>query len=161
VRTYSRLVYTQAFALLGDSQEAEDVTQECFLRAFRFRVRLREPEKFPQWLLTIARNIARDHYRRRHPTESLDGSPERSFADEETQLPLRQIEQKEACSAVTAAIDELPDRYREAITLRYLRGLDYRTICRRLSLSDGALRGILGRALHRLRDALERRDPPA
>ena len=72
VGQFSRLVYAHAYTLLGDRQEAEDVTQECFLRAFRFRVRLEDPAKFPYWLLAIARNLARDRYRQRHAVQSLD-----------------------------------------------------------------------------------------
>jgi RNA polymerase sigma-70 factor (ECF subfamily) len=157
VRQFSRLVYAQAFALLGDSEEAEDVTQECFLRAFRFRVGLSDPAKFPQWLLAIARNLARDHYRKRRATQSLDES-ETELPDEETPLPLRAIASRERCEEVSTALAELPERYRDALTLRYFRGLDYRTICRRLGLTDGALRGVLGRALSRLRDVLKQED---
>jgi RNA polymerase sigma-70 factor (ECF subfamily) len=159
VKQFSRLVYAQAFALLGDSQEAEDVTQECFLRAFRFRVGLQDPAKFPQWLLTIARNLARDHFRRRHATQSLDEPSQAELPDEQASPPLRAIDRQERCTEVTTALAELPPRYRNALTLRYLCGLDYRTICQRLGLTDGALRGVLGRALARLRKALNHEDP--
>jgi len=161
VRQFSRLVYAQTHALLGDSQEAEDVTQECFLRAFRFRVRLQDPAKFPSWLLTIARNLARDHYRKRRPTQSLDDPAQRPLADECSPVPSHVLERRERCAEVNAALGELPGRYRDALTLRYLRGLDYRSICHQLGLTDGALRGILGRALTRLRAVLRRSGPDA
>ena len=161
VRQFSRLVYAQTYALLGDRQDAEDVTQECFLRAFRFRVRLQNPAKFPHWLLTIARNVARDHYRKRPPAEPLEDPILSRLADESSPLPVHMVAERERASELDAALGELPGRYRDAVALRYLRGLDYRSICGRLGLSDGALRGVLGRALARLREILARRDRDA
>ena len=67
IRTYSRRVYVVAYAILQDVPEAEDIVQETFLKAHHQRGKLREPEKFPAWLLTVTRNGARDRLRRRRP----------------------------------------------------------------------------------------------
>src|SRR5471032_1871695 len=58
IRTYSRRVYVVAYAILQDSSEAEDIVQDTFLKAHHQRGKLREPEKFHAWLLTVARNGA-------------------------------------------------------------------------------------------------------
>src|SRR5471030_1723662 len=67
IRTYSRRVYVVAYAILQDQSEAEDIVQDTFLKAHQQRSKLREPEKFPAWLLTVTRNGARDRLRRRRP----------------------------------------------------------------------------------------------
>jgi RNA polymerase sigma-70 factor (ECF subfamily) len=154
VGQFSRLVYTHAYTLLGSRQEAEDVTQECFLRAFQFRIRLQDPAKFPQWLLAIARNLALDRYRQHHEVVSLDDPTQPQPAEEATPLPLAAMATRERQAEVVAALEKLPARYRDAVTMRYLEGYDHQAIRQQLHVSDGALRGILGRALVRLRNLL-------
>jgi len=161
VGQFSRLVYAHAYTLLGDRQEAEDVTQECFLRAFRFRVRLADPAKFVYWLLAIARNLARDRYRQRHAVQSLDDPAQAQPVEDATPVPLVVMETRERQAEVIAALDKLPARYRDAVTMRYLEGLGHNAIRQQLHVSDGALRGILGRALVRLRSLLTRKEPDA
>src|SRR5476651_779512 len=83
IRTYSRRVYVVAYAILQDVSEAEDIVQETFLKAHRQRSKLREAEKFPAWLLTVARNGARDRLRRRRPQaepEAFDALQDHSAA---------------------------------------------------------------------------------
>src|SRR5271167_2028250 len=72
IRTYSRRVYVVAFSILQDTSEAEDIVQDTFLKAHGQRGKLRDPEKFPVWLLTVARNAARDRLRRRRPQAGMD-----------------------------------------------------------------------------------------
>jgi RNA polymerase sigma-70 factor (ECF subfamily) len=149
IRTYSRRIYVVAYAILQDVSEAEDIVQETFLKAHHQRGKLREPEKFPAWLLTVARNGARDRLRRRRPqadTETLDG-----LIDHGTTTPGSRLEIEEQQAHLRRALATLPEEHRTALTLRYLEGLDYRAIESAMGLSNGALRGILGRALGSLR----------
>jgi len=71
------------------------------------------------------------------------------------------METRERQAEVIAALDKLPARYRDAVTMRYLEGLGHNAIRQQLHVSDGALRGILGRALVRLRSLLTRKEPDA
>ena len=149
IRTYSRKVYVVAYAILQDQAEAEDLVQETFLKAHQQREKLREPEKFPAWLLTVARNGARDRLRRRRPqaeAETLD-----SLVDEKVATPGSAMELVERQAHLRRALATLPEEHRTALTLRYLEGLDYRAIETAMGLSNGALRGILGRALGTMR----------
>ena len=149
IRTYSRRVYVVAYAILHDTAEAEDIVQDCFLKAHQQRARLREPEKFPAWLLTVARNGARDRLRRRRPQ-----APEESFdtlVDHNSVTPGSAMEREEHDFRLRRALATLPEEHRTALTLRYLEGLDYRAIENTMGVSNGALRGILGRALGTLR----------
>ena len=151
IHIYARLVYAQAFMILADHGEAEDAVQEAFVRAYRFRVQLRDPRLFTFWLLCIARNVARDVVRKR-PKASLVGADEaRSMPDRRTRSPFRHVEVTEELQRLSAALAELPSRYRLALNLRYVEGLDHRSIERRMNISNGALRGILVRGLRMLR----------
>jgi len=156
VRKYARLVYAQAFMILSDRETSEDVVQETFVKAYTFRVRLRDPEKFKAWVLSIARNLARDVIRRRREAAPLHDAPEEDLADARARRPGWRLEATERSHQLETALAGLPEHYRTALTLRYIEGLDYRSIERNMGISNGALRGILGRALAGLRETLRR-----
>ena len=154
---YARLVYAQAFMILHDHADTEDVVQETFLRAYVFRVRLRNPDKFRNWLLSIARNLARDLLRRRYPRREVEAEaealPETAGVADERQ-PGWELEALEREAQLEAAVAALPAHYRTALSLRYAANLDHRAIERSMGVSSGVLRGILGRALGGLRQRL-------
>jgi RNA polymerase sigma-70 factor (ECF subfamily) len=150
IRSSSRNLFAIAYGILQNREEAEDVVQDTFVKAWKSRWRVRDPEKLPAWISTIARHRARDLARRRRPeplpddfesTESLEAKSETANADLD--------------SEVQAALSELPELHRMAITLRYFEELDYATIEQTLGLTNGALRGILGRALGVMRRRLK------
>jgi RNA polymerase sigma-70 factor (ECF subfamily) len=151
VGRFARLVYAQSFSLLHDHGEAEDVVQECFLRAYRFRVRLAAPERFPQWLLAIARNLARDRLRRHDWRRGPDSERELATVPDERRSPLGVLQVLDDLTRLEGLVADLPERARQALVLRYVEGLGHREIQSRLGLGPGALRGILGRGLVALR----------
>src|SRR5215470_4291868 len=67
IRSLSRTLFAIAYGILQDRQEAEDVVQDTFVKAWKSRWRVRDPEKFPAWIATIARHRAHDIFRRRRP----------------------------------------------------------------------------------------------
>ena len=146
IRTHSRTLFAIAYGILQNREEAEDVVQDSLVKAWKTRWRVRDPEKFPAWLSMIARHGAHDVFRKRRPA---------SFTHET-------LEPSEANTPDTAEIDQqlhsalatLPDLHRAALTLRYFEEMDYRSIENTLGLTNGALRGILGRALASLRKRL-------
>lgn len=156
VRLYAVRVYAVTYAVLGSRSEAEDAAQDTFLKAYRQRTRLRDPERFVTWLLAIARHQAVDHLRRRRfvplPLEAGDQLP-----DDSAVPPDEQLDANENHARLRAVLATLPERHRLALTLRYLEGHDCRAIEQAMSLSNGALRGILGRALVAMRDGLRLR----
>jgi RNA polymerase sigma-70 factor, ECF subfamily len=149
IRAYSRRVYVVAYSILQDTSEAEDIVQDTFLKAHGQRGKLRDPEKFPAWLLTVARNAARDRLRRRRPQAGTDTFD--TLADPNVATPGSALEKEEDQAHLRRALATLPEEHRTALTLRYLEGLEYSAIEMRMGLSNGALRGILGRALGTLR----------
>lgn len=149
VRRFSRSLYAIAFAITQNVSEAEDIVQETFLKAHQQRDRLRDPDKFLSWLQTVARNAARDRVRRRRPQAETDAFE--TLVDPQSERPGTALVQTEDRNRLRHALGALPEEHRMALTLLYLEGFDYRTIQARMGLSNGALRGILGRALGTLR----------
>jgi RNA polymerase sigma-70 factor (ECF subfamily) len=151
VQTYGRLVYAQAFRILQDAGDAEDIAQETFARAYRFRVRLKDPAKFRGWLLAIARNLARDRIRRRR--DAL--APEAAAAiSDEAPWPGEELACYEVRLRLRDAMALLPSPHRDVITMRYIDGLSCHSIEQALGISNGTLRGLLGRGLRKLRNTL-------
>ena len=148
IRSSSRNLFAIAYGILQNREEAEDVVQDTLVKAWKSRWRVRDPEKFPAWLATIARHRARDVSRRRRP-EPLSPDLESIESDGRGMEDHHDLDAR-----VHAALAELPELHRSALTLRYFEELDYATIERTLGLTNGALRGILGRALGVMRKRL-------
>jgi RNA polymerase sigma-70 factor (ECF subfamily) len=146
IRAYGRRLYAIAYAIVQDTAEAEDIVQDTFLKLHQGR--MRDPAQVTAWLMTVARNAARDRLRRRKPQ-----APEETvhtLADDGAQ-PGAELERREYQQRLTRALRTLPEEHRTALTLRYLEELDYRAIATTMGVTDGALRGMLGRALGTLR----------
>jgi len=149
IRTHSRALFAIAYGILQNREEAEDAVQDALIKAWKSRWRVRDPEKFPAWLATIARYRARDVLRKRRTVplpatieEAVEASPTQPMADADLDQQLH------------SALAALPELHRSALTLRYFEEMDYQTIENLLGLSNGALRGILGRALASMRKQL-------
>jgi RNA polymerase sigma-70 factor, ECF subfamily len=146
IRTHSRTLFAIAYSILQNREEAEDVVQDALVKAWKTRWRVRDPAKFPAWLATVARHRAHDIFRKRR---AVPFHPE-TIETNETEITNTEAIDQQLHTALAA----LPELHRAALTLRYFEELDYRTIENTLGLSNGALRGILGRALVALRKQL-------
>jgi RNA polymerase sigma-70 factor, ECF subfamily len=146
IRTHSRSLFAIAYSILQNREEAEDVVQDSLVKAWKTRWRVRDPEKFPAWVCMIARNRARDMFRKRRPIPFTEDITETNETPTPDTVSLDQ--------QLHSALADLPELHRAALTLRYFEEMDYRTIENTLGLSNGALRGILGRALASLRKQL-------
>lgn len=153
IRASSRALFAIAYGVLQNRAEAEDVVQDACVQAWKSRWRVRDPEKFPAWLATIARNRARDLARNRRPGALIEELAE--IADEASANQDQVAREADLSSHVHGALAALPETHRIALTLRYFDALDYATIEQTLGLTNGALRGILGRALQTMRKRLQ------
>ena len=161
MRKYWKLVNVLALSRLGDPREAEDVAQETFFRAFRALESLAQPVAFLGWLLRILRNLVTDHLRARRPLVSLDSIAAKAGAGRVDPVDHRpgfveRIETAEEVDLVLDAMKELPERYREMLALRYIHGLDGKTIAGVLGEPEGTVRNRLFRALEKLRETIKR-----
>jgi RNA polymerase sigma-70 factor (ECF subfamily) len=164
IHTHSRALFAVAYGILQNREEAEDAVQDALVKAWKSRWRVRDPEKFPAWLCMIARHRARDLFRRRrtvpldenlqeHPLLAAPKPGEGGSCP--TSSPSDVADETERNEKIRSALAALPEIHRSALMLRYFEKMDYRTIENRLGLTNGALRGILGRALATMRKQLQ------
>jgi RNA polymerase sigma-70 factor (ECF subfamily) len=159
VRRTSRLVFARLYLETGDTHQTEDLVQETLLTAFRTLGQLSQPEKFRGWLLRIAQNLAinanrYDSRKKRTPDPGI--LKLRQDANLNVLGPDEQVEQDELRHKVLAILREMPEEYRLPLTLRYLVGADYETIQTQMSLSKGAVRGLLHRGMQQLRAEMQK-----
>ena len=162
VSEHQRLVLQLAFHLLGDYEEARDLSQDVFLQVFRTISRFRGQSTMRTWIYRIVINQARNRqrwWRRRHRADqvSLDqqiqDNGDRFVAD--TALdPHRMLNQKQLASQVWQALDGLPFEQRTAVILREIDGLSYDEIAFSLGIAIGTVKSRLTRAREALRARL-------
>jgi RNA polymerase sigma-70 factor (ECF subfamily) len=144
-----RSAYNLARWLVGNREDAEDVVQESYTRAFQAVDRFRGEDPRP-WLLKIVRNTALNYMQRRKPKQEVawsEGMPEP--ADRRPGAEARLVEQARR-DQVRSAIARLPEEFREAIVLREIEGLAYKEISWILKIPMGTVMSRLSRARHLL-----------
>jgi len=161
VTEHQRMVVQLAVNLLGDRDEALDLSQEVFLRVFRTIHRFRGQSSLRTWIYRIAVNQARNRHRfwrRRHRNDqvSLDlhVAAHGEFSSRMGQEPDRLLEQKELGERLQRALDRLPFDQRTVIVLREVDGLSYDDIAFSLGVAIGTVKSRLTRARQALRDDL-------
>lgn len=146
-RRFVRAVHGIALARVGPA-DADDVTQDVFIRVHRALPGLRDAAAFPAWICTLARNVAEDHARaaaRRGRTAELPADlPAPAPADGDAELRAR----------VLRALAQLPDAYRETLLLRLAEGLTGPEIAERTGMTPGSVRVNLCRGMAMLRPLL-------
>jgi RNA polymerase sigma-70 factor (ECF subfamily) len=162
---YRDQVYATAWQLTRNSEDALDVSQEVFLRAYRALSSYKGKAKFSTWLHRIVLNTCIDHIRRekRHKNNvSLSDVPDEG-TDEYTANPLESsvdpkqrdtVYQKEIQRRILAGLQQVSGRQREVFVLRYYQDLELKEIAEVLKCSEGAIKRHLHRAQMRLRDIL-------
>jgi RNA polymerase sigma-70 factor (ECF subfamily) len=161
VATHQRMVFTLALHLLGDRDEALDLSQEVFLRVFRTLGSFRGQSALRTWIYRIVVNQARNRQRwwrrrRRSDQVSLDEHLQHcgDLESKTDVLPDRLLASKEAASKIWAALDHLPFDQRTALILREVDGLRYEEIAFSLGVAVGTVKSRLTRARQALRAEL-------
>lgn len=155
VRLTSADTYTLAYRLVDDEEDARDVVQEAYLRAYRGIGRFRGDAQFSTWLYRITANVASSHIgrRRRHRHDELvddhsrvDDHPERN--------PEARADTRVLRDQLTRALEELPPRLRAVVVLRDVYDLPHEAIAAELGITESAAKVRLHRARRRLRERL-------
>ena len=150
-RAHLRDVYSYAYYRVGNHHDAEDLTEQTFLQAYRhFDRAQRESHGRPlrPWLIRIAHNLAANLYRdrSRKPSTPIDDTAELSAAHTTEEL----VEGREELERVLEGVQRLPDDRREALIMRFALGMDNREIARAMGRSDGATKVLIHRAIKQL-----------
>lgn len=165
VIAYQQRVFNLAFRLLGDREEAEDLTQEVFLNVFKHLSSFRGDAQFSTWIYQVTINHCRNRFkylkrRFHHTTESMDdplqggeGDIERELPDE-ADIPEDALYRRQLQKLVQVAVQRLRPDYREIIVLRDIQELSYQEISEVLGLPEGTIKSRLHRARWELKELL-------
>jgi len=150
-RDHLRDVYSYAYYRVGNHHDAEDLTEQTFLQAYRHFERARAESAgrpLRPWLIRIAHNLAANLYRdrSRRPQTSIDDTTMLSATHTTEDL----VEGRDELARIIEGIHQLPDERREALIMRFALGMDNREIARAMGKTDGATKVLLHRAIKQL-----------
>jgi len=153
-RTY-RDTFTLAHRLTGNEEDARDVAQDAYLRAWKGIGKFRGEAQFSTWLYRITANAAATHMRkrRRHRSESLDDVGEPTELRYDAQ-PVAMAEAGDLLDRLSAAVDQLPPKLRQVVVLRDVYSLPHEAIAEELGISETAAKVRLHRARRKLREVI-------
>lgn len=146
VRQEQEYLYRIAFLQTRQEDDALDAVQDGILRAYKNIKTLRDPEYFRTWITRIVINAATDVCRKRRPAEELG---------ETAYLPEAESLTPEERMDLHAALQRLPEKYRDVVKLKYFDGLTIREIAERTGTAEGTVSSQLSRAIKRLKDDIK------
>jgi RNA polymerase sigma-70 factor (ECF subfamily) len=148
VRQYWRKVFNVAYKFVAKHDEAEDLTQDIFLKIFKSLDTFDRRANFQTWLISISRNLCIDHYRSvRKERETIDrevDANELAPASHEAG-PVAALEQRDRVTLLRQALGGLPDTLRTAVIMRDIQELSYQEIADRLRLPEGTVKSRINR----------------
>ena len=148
-------IYRQAYRMLRDQAEAEDVTQEAMLRLWKIAPEWRQDEaKVTTWLYRIVANLCTDRLRKRRPNDSLDQVAEPEDGADSVD---ESMQKKSRSDALNDALDQLPERQKQAVVLRHLDELSNPEIARIMDVGVGAVENLIARGKRALANVLAKR----
>ncbi len=157
VAAYEKNVYNLALRMTGSPEDAEDMAQEAFLKAYSSLGSFRGDSKFSVWLYRIVSNVCLDFLRKQKKTQSFSLSMEDDDGEEAelelpdlSSLPEEELEKKLTREAVRRGLAQLPEDARQILLLREIQGLSYEEIGETLGLEPGTVKSRIFRARKKL-----------
>ncbi len=167
VRQHWRKVFNVAYKFVGSHEQAEDLTQDIFLKIFKSLDTFDRRANFQTWLISVSRNLCIDHYRsvrKERQTIDREVTAEALSPVSTTLSPLAALEHRDLAGLLRIALQRLPPSLRMAVLLRDIQELSYQEIAERLHLPEGTVksrinrgRRELARQIRRLRDEADGR----
>ena len=159
VRTYRRKVFNVAYKFVAKHDEAEDLTQEIFIKVFKSLKTFDRRANFQTWLVSISRNLCIDHYRavrkeRQTIDRNVDAGVLRPIAPELS--PIFRIEQRDRVELLREALKGLQPMLRSAIIMRDLQEMSYSQIAAQLDLPEGTVKSRINRGRIELAQQIKR-----
>jgi RNA polymerase sigma-70 factor (ECF subfamily) len=164
VRSHRPRIFRFLLASLRDTEAAENLTQDCFIRAYKARAQFRGDASSITWLMQIAANLVRDHqgnsrlkFWRRSLRSDLDLSDVSDWVPDQHRSPEAMASAKEQVRAVWNAAANLSERQRTVFLLRFVEDMDLLEIAAVTGMKEGTVKAHLFRALQSVRAGLEER----
>jgi len=148
VRQHWRKVFNIAYKFVGKHDEAEDLTQDVFLKIFKSLSTFDRRANFQTWLISVSRNLCIDHYRsvrKERETINRDVDPGDLSPASTTASPYAQIELRDRVVTLRQALDKLAPTLRTAVMMRDIQELSYQEIADKLSLPEGTVKSRINR----------------
>lgn len=165
VMMYQKQIYNLGYRMMGNEEDASDMTQEAFLKAFKSIKKFNQKSSFGTWLYRIAVNLCIDELRKRkkvrlYPIAHNDTAEERGqqVVADIGDLPDEAVEKGEIRRRVHGAINRLPEHHRTMIVLKDIQGRSYQEIADILGLNMGTVKSRISRARASLKEELEKRE---
>lgn len=160
-RAHLRDVYSYAYYRVGNHHDAEDLTEQTFLQAYRHFARAQRESKgrpLRPWLIRIAHNLAANYYRdrSRRPQTPIEDAGVISSPHSTEGL----VQDRDDLKRILECVSDLPDDRREALIMRFALDMDNREIARALGRSDGATKVLLHRAIRQLEGLVAKSEGP-
>ena len=155
VERYKRRAYFVALQLVGNMDDAMEISQEAFIRAYKNLKGFDTTRPFPTWFFTILRNLCIDHLRARRPGVALEAVEGTTQARHRGAGPEALTARNRLKERVWTAVNALPHQYREVIVLKDLQGLKYVEISKILDIPMGTVQSRLHEARKQLKGELE------
>ena len=161
VEEHQNKVYSLALRLVGDREEAADLAQEAFLKAWQGLKSFQGESSFSTWIYRLTTNVCIDYLRRQKRRQGVEAAV--SLDDENSgwaepadwdQDPQKKLEQSERGRALARALEQLPEHQRRPLVLREISGLSYQEIAQALDLDLGTVKSRIARARLALRKIL-------
>lgn len=161
VNDQKKVVFNLALRMLGNEEDAYDISQEAFLKAYTNLTGFRGDCKFSSWLYKLTTNLCLDFIRKRNRHkvvplvyEDEDGETEYTEIPDDTFSPELLTEQKQLRESVHKGLGQLPEQQREILVLREIGGLRYDEISRQLNIEEGTVKSRIFRARKKLCEIL-------
>jgi RNA polymerase sigma-70 factor (ECF subfamily) len=160
---YQKRVYNVIYRMVGNEQDAADLTQDVFVRVYNSLHSLRTGDALLGWLRTVAVNITRDHFRKKGRTlrtDSLDSKVQLEDGEVEREIedwsgnPERLLDRKDLQEAVQRAMNSLSDEHRVAVAMHHIEGMDVKDMAAQLKVPVGTVKSRLARAREELKRKL-------
>jgi len=153
VRQYWRRVFNVAYKFVGRHDEAEDLTQDVFLKVFKSLATFDRRANFQTWLVSVSRNLCIDHYRSvRKERETIDRDVNADdLSPHSVEVSAHVVlERLDLAQELRRALQQLPESLRTAVVMRDIQELSYQEIADRLRLPEGTVKSRINRGRHEL-----------
>jgi RNA polymerase sigma-70 factor (ECF subfamily) len=166
VKRYERRVYAVAYGMLRNSEDAQDVAQDGFIKAYRYLARFKGSSSFYTWLYRIVVNLCIDHLRKRSRVSQVEYDDRLRRPDDGAEAgadlkpsnldanPHKSLARKELTEQMQKGLDSLSEKHRAVIVLRELEGLSYKEMAEVMECSKGTIMSRLFHARRKLQELL-------